>query len=107
MKLVTVSQMKAIEREADSSGLTYAQMMENAGRGLADIVYAVGEENGWDEVVGLVGSGNNGGDTLIRGKSNYPCYLRVDGKGVLHKTENKRRRIGTTLPRRGRRDLPR
>jgi NAD(P)H-hydrate epimerase len=65
MKLVTVSQMKAIEREADASGLSYAQMMENAGRGLADVVYAVGEENGWDEVVGLVGSGNNGGDTLV------------------------------------------
>ncbi len=65
MKLVTVSQMKAIEREADSNGLPYAQMMENAGQGLADIVYAVGEENGWDEVLGLVGSGNNGGDTLV------------------------------------------
>lgn len=65
MKLVTVSEMKAIERDADSSGLTYAQMMENAGRGLADIVYAVGDKNGWDEVVGLVGSGNNGGDTLV------------------------------------------
>ncbi|MBI5934596.1 MAG: NAD(P)H-hydrate dehydratase [Chloroflexi bacterium] len=65
MKLVTVSQMKAIEREADASGLAYSQMMENAGRGMADIVYAVGEENGWDEVLGLVGSGNNGGDTLV------------------------------------------
>lgn len=65
MKLVTVSQMKAIEREADSSGLTYAQMMENAGRGLAEIVREIGEENGWNDVVGLVGPGNNGGDTLV------------------------------------------
>jgi len=65
MKLVTVSEMKAIEKQADASGLSYAQMMENAGRGLADIVYAVGEENDWDEVLGLVGSGNNGGDALV------------------------------------------
>jgi NAD(P)H-hydrate epimerase len=65
MKLVTVSEMKAIEQQADASGLTYAQMMENAGRGLAEIVREIGEENGWDEVLGLVGSGNNGGDTLV------------------------------------------
>ncbi len=38
MKLVTVSQMQAIEKEADAGGLTYDQMMENAGQGLADII---------------------------------------------------------------------
>ena len=38
MKLVTVSQMKAIEKEADAGGLTYDQMMENAGEGLADMI---------------------------------------------------------------------
>ena len=65
MKLVTVSQMKAIEQQADAGGLTYAQMMENAGRGLAEIVREISEENGWDEVLGLVGPGNNGGDTLV------------------------------------------
>ncbi len=65
MKLVTVSEMKAIEREADASGLTYAQMMEHAGRGLADIVDELGVVNNWRRVVGLVGPGNNGGDTLV------------------------------------------
>ncbi|RJP52211.1 MAG: NAD(P)H-hydrate dehydratase [Anaerolineaceae bacterium] len=65
MKLVTVSEMKVIESQADASGLTYEQMMENAGRGLADIVHALGEDNGWEEVLGLVGPGNNGGDTLV------------------------------------------
>lgn len=65
MKLVTVAQMRAIEQEADSRGLSYARMMENAGRGLAELVHAMGQENGWDEVAGLVGSGNNGGDTLV------------------------------------------
>jgi ADP-dependent NAD(P)H-hydrate dehydratase / NAD(P)H-hydrate epimerase len=65
MKLVTTSQMRAIEKEADAKGVSYAQMMENAGRGFAEIVHAVGQENGWDEVTGLVGSGNNGGDALV------------------------------------------
>jgi ADP-dependent NAD(P)H-hydrate dehydratase / NAD(P)H-hydrate epimerase len=65
MKLVTVSQMQAIEKEADESGLTYDQMMENAGRGLADIIIDMYAEDVEPEVVGLVGPGNNGGDTLV------------------------------------------
>ena len=65
MKLVTVSQIQAIEKEADASGLTYDQMMENAGRGLADIVLDMYAEDVESEVVGLVGPGNNGGDTLV------------------------------------------
>jgi NAD(P)H-hydrate epimerase len=65
MKLVTVSQMKAIEKEADSKGLTYAQMMENAGHGLAGIIENLSVEEQDRDVFGLVGSGNNGGDTLV------------------------------------------
>lgn len=65
MKLVTVSQMREIEKEADSRGVSYAQMMENAGQGLAEIIHVLGQENGWDTVTGLVGSGNNGGDALV------------------------------------------
>lgn len=65
MKLVTTTQMRAIEKEADASGVSYAQMMENAGRGLAELIHTLGKENGWDEITALVGSGNNGGDTLI------------------------------------------
>jgi len=67
MKLVTVSQMQAIEKEADSNGLTYDQMMENAGQGLADVIVDLYDvmEGAQKEIVGLVGPGNNGGDTLI------------------------------------------
>src|SRR3990172_3486082 len=65
MKLVTVSQMQAIEKEADASGLTYDQMMENAGQRLADIILALFFDDIEPEAVGLVGPGNNGGDTLV------------------------------------------
>lgn len=65
MKLVTVSQMQAIEKEADANGLTYDRMMENAGQGLADIIYDLFEDDVETEIVGLVGPGNNGGDTLV------------------------------------------
>jgi NAD(P)H-hydrate epimerase len=57
--------MQAIEKEADASGLTFDQMMENAGRGLADIILDMYAEEVEPEVVGLVGPGNNGGDTLV------------------------------------------
>lgn len=74
MKLVSVAQMRAIEKEADAGGLSYASMMENAGRGLADVisnyvsslVQMLDEQAGGElEVLALVGPGNNGGDTLV------------------------------------------
>src|ERR1051325_4911929 len=65
MKLVTVSQIQAIEKEADAYGVTYDQMMENAGQGLADAVLELFTDETDLDVVGLVGPGNNGGDTLV------------------------------------------
>lgn len=65
MKLVSVAEMKAIEKEADVNGLTYAQMMENAGQGLAEVIQELPIEESDREVFALVGPGNNGGDTLV------------------------------------------
>jgi NAD(P)H-hydrate epimerase len=67
MKLVNVAEMRAIEEEADASGLSYAQMMENAGQGLADILLDLPFTTGGEdlEALGLVGPGNNGGDALV------------------------------------------
>ncbi len=64
-KLVSVSEMVAVEKEANANGISYAMMMENAGRGLAEQVeelYVFEKESG---ALGLIGSGNNGGDTLV------------------------------------------
>jgi NAD(P)H-hydrate repair Nnr-like enzyme with NAD(P)H-hydrate epimerase domain len=75
MKLVTVAEMRAIEQEADADGLSVEKMMENAGDALADEIqilpYGSEEER---EVLGLVGSGNNGGDTLVA-----LAHLAADG----------------------------
>ncbi len=65
IKYVSVAEMIAIEQEADASGLTYALMMENAGNNLADVIAAEYPEYQHAGVLGLVGSGNNGGDTLV------------------------------------------
>ncbi len=65
MKLVTVAEMRAIEQEADANGLTYEKMMAYAGHGVAQVVLKRFREAGPQSVVGLVGSGNNGGDALV------------------------------------------
>ena len=65
MKFMSVAEMQAVEKESDASGWTYPQMMERAGGGLADIVEDIFGELKGKGVLGLVGSGNNGGDTLV------------------------------------------
>lgn len=65
MKLVTISEMQRIEKEANSIGLTYDQMMENAGRNLAEVVIERHSPELEGGALGLVGTGNNGGDTLV------------------------------------------
>ncbi len=65
MKLVTVKQMRDIESEANAAGFSYDQMMANAGMGLAQEVKNLGLQLDKQVILGLVGPGNNGGDTLI------------------------------------------
>lgn len=64
-KYISVAEMQAVEREADSGGFTYAEMMENAGQNLAEAVQEAFGYLAEDGALGLVGSGNNGGDTLV------------------------------------------
>lgn len=68
MKLVSISEMRSIEQEANSTGLTYDTMMENAGHNLSrevlQLAYAQDDEEDI-QVLGFVGPGNNGGDTLV------------------------------------------
>ncbi len=65
MKLVTVAEMRAIEQATDARGWSYAQMMQAAGTGLARIVATQYRHLAEHTVLGLVGKGNNGGDTLV------------------------------------------
>lgn len=76
MKIVTVEQMRHIEQAADAGGLSYATMMENAGRAIAEAVaqWTMGEN---PRVLILIGPGNNGGDGLVAAH-----YLRQMGADV-------------------------
>lgn len=67
MHVYTVEQMRALERAADAAGYSYAAMMEQAGRAVAQAIVArLGEATeARKRVVVLVGPGNNGGDGLV------------------------------------------
>jgi NAD(P)H-hydrate epimerase len=62
--IVTTHQMQAAEKAADASGLSYEQMMENAGRAVAQAIETQYDLTGVGILV-LVGPGNNGGDGLV------------------------------------------
>ncbi len=64
MFIVTTQQMQAAEKAADAAGLSYRQMMENAGQVIAHAILSEFEVTGQPVVV-LVGPGNNGGDGLV------------------------------------------
>ncbi len=76
MKIFTVAEMIATEKTAHSLGNSYANMMEMAGRGLADAIIERHPTAGANILV-LVGPGNNGGDGLVAGR-----YLAEAGANV-------------------------
>lgn len=64
MKALTVSQMKNVERTSDTLGVSYLQLMENAGVACARKIahkYSIINK----AVVILCGNGNNGGDGFV------------------------------------------
>jgi len=64
MFIVTTQQMQAAEKTADASGLSYEQMMENAGHAVAEAI-ATRFDIAGVRVLVLAGPGNNGGDGLV------------------------------------------
>jgi NAD(P)H-hydrate epimerase len=78
-KIVTVEEMIAIEKEADAAGLTYDQMMENAGKSVADHILVRWSDIDKCQILVLVGPGNNGGDGLVAG-----YYLSQAGAKVSY-----------------------
>lgn len=61
---VTSEEMKEIERRADEAGLSYYQMMENAGAAAAEYILRCGPVAG-KRVLVVCGKGNNGGDGFV------------------------------------------
>ena len=62
-RTVTAAEMKIIEREADENGLSYRQMMENAGTGAYRIIMERFPDT--EQLMIFTGKGNNGGDGYV------------------------------------------
>ncbi len=73
---VTVAQMKQIEHDADAMGLSYLQMMENAGQAAAKLLLEKGPKALKTAAV-FCGTGNNGGDGFVLARA-----LTEAGKSV-------------------------
>ncbi|MBS1252755.1 MAG: Bifunctional NAD(P)H-hydrate repair enzyme Nnr [Anaerolineales bacterium] len=76
MKVVTAEEMSRIEKQADAGGLTYDQMMENAGQAVVDAM-AERRDVAGQRVVILTGPGNNGGDGLVVGRHLHDLEAEV------------------------------
>src|SRR5258708_28938296 len=68
IKIVTVDEMRAIEAAADKAGISYVQMMDTAGRAVADRAKQILADYPDPRVAVLIGPGNNGGDGLVAGR---------------------------------------
>lgn len=74
---VSVAQMKQIEQGADARGLSYTQMMENAGRAAARLLLEQGPHPLHTAVV-FCGSGNNGGDGFVLARALHEQGVQVE-----------------------------
>jgi len=63
-RVVNSSEMKEIERRADVEGLSYYQMMENAGGGAVECIVKDHSVSGKSVLI-FCGKGNNGGDGFV------------------------------------------
>lgn len=75
--IITPARMRAVDANAIALGVTELQLMESAGKALADMALAAGPKR----VLVLCGKGNNGGDGMVaarhlqRGVETDVCYL--------------------------------
>lgn len=77
MEIVTGEQMRRIDRRAiEEVGIPSLQLMEAAGRGVADALLADWPEAREARVVVLCGKGNNGGDGLVAARRLVELGLR-------------------------------
>jgi NAD(P)H-hydrate epimerase len=80
IKIITVEKSRYLENTANEGGLSFAEMMENAGRGTAQAIRRKVGAKG-KRIVVLVGPGNNGGDGLVAAHylwemgARVTCYL--------------------------------
>lgn len=89
MYVVTSQQMQAAEKAADAAGLSYEQMMENAGQAVARVIETEFDLSQARSLI-LVGPGNNGGDGLVMARYLAQAGAKVTIYPWRRKTEGDR-----------------
>ena len=104
MKIVNVEQMHHIEQAADAQGHSYDAMMDMAGRSVAETAQQLILNDPDQNVLVLVGPGNNGGDGLVTARylldagQNVTVYVwKRKTKGDANFGRLKRRRRGVSI----------
>ncbi|MGD9891499.1 MAG: NAD(P)H-hydrate dehydratase [Dehalococcoidia bacterium] len=77
MKLVTVAQMRDLERRSEESGVSTATLMENAGLAVAQEVWMLLGSLEERRILALCGPGNNGGDGLVAARHLFEWGAQV------------------------------
>jgi NAD(P)H-hydrate epimerase len=104
MKIVTVSQMQKAERDCSQYDISLSQLMDNAGKTVAQEVKKILGELPDSNLLILAGPGNNGGDGLVAARylydwgigrvkillcgkrmSNDPVFVEVLKRGIHHR----------------------
>ncbi|NIS15727.1 MAG: NAD(P)H-hydrate dehydratase [candidate division Zixibacteria bacterium] len=83
MKIVTAEQMQDIDKTAiKGRGIPSLELMENAGRGIAEYLYEISDDDVTAKSVAVIcGKGNNGGDGFVVGR--YLSELGADVRFYL------------------------
>jgi len=77
MKVVTVEQMRQIEEQCARTGLPTSQLMENAGKAVAEGVRKIPGTIDQQNILIMIGPGNNGGDGLVAARHLHDWGARV------------------------------
>lgn len=78
MKILTADQMRQVEQECAKIGVPTDVLMENAGRAVAETVKKILGDIARQNILILVGPGNNGGDGLVAGRYLHDGGARVN-----------------------------
>lgn len=104
MKLVNVEEMRQIEQATDAEGQSYEAMMDKAGLWVATVARTFNYPDAPQQVLLLIGPGNNGGDGLVAAhylrQQDIAVTLYIwkrDPKGDRNLSRLKRRRRDVTI----------
>jgi len=77
VKILTISEMRQVEQECAKIGLPTSVLMENAGKAVAEEVRRILGDISKQQILILIGPGNNGGDGLVAARHLHDWGAKV------------------------------